>query len=268
MHAIVTAGGLTQPNRPLYEAARGGPKSLIDIAGRPMVQWVLDALGATGAVERVFVVGLPSETNLVCAHPLVLLPDHGDMLANIFAAAREILRADPGASHAILASGDIPALRGEMVEWLVQQVSDLDQDIYYSVVERSTMETHFPASRRTYIALKDVAVCGGDLHCLRLRAANDENPLVKKLIGARKSPLRQAGMIGFDTLLNLVLRRLTLREIETAVCQRLGLRGRAIISPYAETGMDVDKTFQLEMMREHLKKTDERNTTEAEPVRP
>lgn len=266
MNVIVTAGGVTEPGQTLYEATRGGPKALIEIAGRPMVQWVLDALGQSPAVERVCLIGLPLEIQLTCAHPLLRLPDRGDMLANIIAAAQEIQRVDPSATHAILASGDIPALRGEMIDWMMDQVAYLDKDIYYSAVKQSTMERQFPASRRTYLRLKDMEVCGGDLHCFRLRVAKDEDPLVKKLIAARKSPLHQAALIGFGTLINMLLRRLTLHEVETAVCQRLGLRGKVIISPYAELGMDVDKQFQLEIIQEYFASRYEPSVAKAEPV--
>ena len=47
MNAIVTAGGIPQPGEPLYEVTQGGPKALLDIAGKPMVQWVLDALSGS-----------------------------------------------------------------------------------------------------------------------------------------------------------------------------------------------------------------------------
>ena len=45
MDAIVTAGGIPQPEDPLYTFSNGNAKALIDVAGKPMVQWVLDALG-------------------------------------------------------------------------------------------------------------------------------------------------------------------------------------------------------------------------------
>jgi molybdopterin-guanine dinucleotide biosynthesis protein A len=266
MNAIVTAGGKIEPGQPLYEITHGGQKALIDIAGRPMVQWVLDALGKSSALERVFVIGLPLGTELTCAHPLVLLPDQGNMLANITAAAREVVHIDPQATHALLASGDLPALGVEMVDWLLGQVKDLDQDIYYTVVSRGTMETCFPASRRTYVPMKDIEVCGGDLHCFRLDAANEENSLIKQLIGARKSPLRQASMIGFSTLFWLVLRQLSLRDVETAVCQRLELRGRVLVSPYPEIGMDVDKPFQLDIIREYFARGYEHNAAKTESI--
>jgi hypothetical protein len=36
--------------------------------------------------------------------------------------------------------------------------------------------------------------------------------------------------------------------------QKLGLRGRVHLSPFAEIGMDVDKPHQLDMVREYLGK--------------
>lgn len=114
------------------------------------------------------------------------------------------------------------------------------------------MEARYPGSRRTYVRLKGLEVCGGDLNAIRLSLAAEDNPLWARLIEARKSPLRQAALIGFDTLLLLLLRRLTLEDAAARVCRRLGLRGLALLCPYAEIGMDVDKPFQLELVREDL----------------
>jgi hypothetical protein len=38
------------------------------------------------------------------------------------------------------------------------------------------------------------------------------------------------------------------------ICNRLKLRGRALVCPYSEIGMDVDKPFQLDMLRTDLAK--------------
>ena len=56
MDAVVTAGGIPQPNEPLYTYSRGEAKALIDVAGKPMVQWVLDALGEAHTIERVVLI--------------------------------------------------------------------------------------------------------------------------------------------------------------------------------------------------------------------
>ncbi len=264
MNAIVTAGGAAQPGEPLYELSQGNYKAMIDICGKPMVQWVLDALSEATCIEQVVLVGLPPETDLTCKHPLTLIPDQGDMVFNIRAGAREVARLDPGASHVMLVSSDLPALRGEMVDWLAEQIQDLEYDVYYTVIDRATMEAQFPESKRTYIHLKDNQVCGGDLHAFRLQIAVDDNPLWKRLIDARKSPLRQASMLGYDTVFFLMLRQLSLNNAIAAVSKRLGIKGRAILSPYAEIGMDVDKPFQLEMARQYLASRQEKDAAAAE----
>jgi hypothetical protein len=64
--------------------------------------------------------------------------------------------------------------------------------------------------------------------------------------------MRQAAMVGYDTLILLLLRRLTLHAAERRICQRLKLDGHAHLSPYAELAMDVDKPHQFEIIRAAL----------------
>jgi NDP-sugar pyrophosphorylase family protein len=47
MDAVVTAGGIPQPEELLYPYTQGKPKAMLDIGGKPMVQWVLDALSGS-----------------------------------------------------------------------------------------------------------------------------------------------------------------------------------------------------------------------------
>ncbi len=44
MDAIVIAGGIPEPGEPLYPYTQGKPKATLEISGKPMAQWVLDAL--------------------------------------------------------------------------------------------------------------------------------------------------------------------------------------------------------------------------------
>ena len=257
MHAIVTAGGEGRPDDPLYALTGGGYKSMLEIGGKPMIQWVLDALNQARHVDEIFVVGLPRELPLSSAKPLHMLDDRGDMVGNILAGAREIRARFPGETYALSAAADIPAVTGEMVDWVAGQVLAADYDLYYNAIERRVMEARYPGSRRTYLRLKNLECCGGDLNAIRLSLAAEDNPLWDRLITARKSPLRQAALIGYDTLLLLLLRQLSLAEAEAAVGRKLGIRVKALLNPYAELGMDVDKPFQLEIMRKDLARRDE-----------
>ncbi len=264
MNAIVTAGGEVEPNQPLYEAAHGGLKSMLRIGGKPMVQWVLDALSKAGDIDRVIVIGLPLETDLECAHPLKLLPDNGDLMKNIRAASNDILTTNPTETHAILASSDIPALRGEIVDWLVCQAKSLDQDIYFTFIEKKMMEATFPGVKFNSVHLKDKQLCSGHLHCFRLRSAVEDSPLWKRVTTSRKSPLHQASLLGYDTMFFLMLRQLTLENAEAMVRKRLGVQGQAILCPYPEVGFDIEKAQHLEVINEYLSGGYERNLPDAE----
>lgn len=255
MNVVVIAGGQVQPKEPLYPLTGGGLKAMIPIAGKPMVQWVLDALCRSEQVEQVVIVGLPPEAALDSTKPCLTIVDQGDMLGNIQAGARELARVDPAATHALLVSGDLPALRPGMIDWMVRETQDRSADVYYTVIQRETMEAAFPGSRRTYLRLKDMEVCGGDCHCFRIGFATEENAIWRRLLAARKNPLRQASILGYDTLFFLLLRQMSLDEAAQTASRKLGVTGRALLSPFAEMGMDVDKPFQLQILSEYLQKT-------------
>jgi molybdopterin-guanine dinucleotide biosynthesis protein A len=120
MDAIVIAGGIPQPDDPLYTYSNGDAKALIDIAGKPMVQWVLDALGEARQVDNVILVGLSSKSGVTCRKPIHYLPNQGRMLSNIVAGVHQSLELDRRNKYVLVVSSDIPALQGHMVDWLVE----------------------------------------------------------------------------------------------------------------------------------------------------
>ena len=252
MNAILLAEGEIQPDEPLYAAGNGRMRAMLEIAGQPMFQWVLQALDQAQAVEQIVIVGLSPESSFECTKPVALLADQGTILKNIQAGAREVMRLDPGATHAVLVSSDIPALRAEMVDWLVEQAQTQRNDIDYTVIERSEMERVFPLAQKTYMHLKNIDVCGGDLHCFRLAFAMQDNPLWNRLIAGGQNRLRQAALLGYDTLFILLLRQLNLKQAAERISKRLGLQGRALLCPYPQVGLDVNKPAHLEIAREYF----------------
>jgi GTP:adenosylcobinamide-phosphate guanylyltransferase len=254
MDAIVTAGGIPRPEDPLYTYSHGDSKALIDVAGKPMIQWVLDALGGAKRVNNVIVVGLSPKSGVTCKKPLYFVSNQGRMLANIVTGINKALELNQKNQYVLVVSSDIPTLKPEMVDWLVDTCMETKDDLYYGVCPRGVMEARFPESKRTWTHLKDMDVCGADMNITHVRMATEHLDMWEQLIGTRKSPLRQAGIIGLGTLFALFMRRLTLEDAVARVCDRIGIKGRAIVWPYAEPCMDVDKPSQLELLRDDLTK--------------
>jgi GTP:adenosylcobinamide-phosphate guanylyltransferase len=254
MDAIVTAGGIPQPEDPLYEYANGAPKALLDVAGKPMIQWTLDAISGAKNVENVVIVGMDETSGISCTKPTVYLPNQGRMLANIVAGVKKILELNPSAEYALIVSSDIPGLKSEMIDWLIETAMQTHDDVYYGVVPREVMETRYPGANRTYTRLKDIEVCGADINIAHVRMATEHLDMWENLIGKRKSPLKQAASIGYGTLLRVLFHQITLDDLVATVTRRLGITGRAIVWDKAEPAMDVDKPHQLEILRADLAK--------------
>jgi CTP:molybdopterin cytidylyltransferase MocA len=250
--AVVTAGWSPKEDDPLAGYTRGKPKALIPIAGRPMIAHVLNALAGSRYIRHFVVVALDPAAGVQFSVPVEYVPDAGGLLANAEAGLQHAIDNYPDLDAILLSSSDVPTITPPIVDAFIEECFGTDHDLYYSIVERSVMEARFPESRRSYVHLREGDFAGGDLLLVRPRLAFSHRQLWQNLAGARKSPLRQARLIGLWTFAKLVTRRLSLAEAERRVCKVLEMRGRAVPFPYAEVGMDVDKPFQLEIARAEL----------------
>ena len=255
MDAIVMAGGIPKPEDPLYEFTQGQPKALLDIAGKPMIQWVLDAISGSVTVDQVVLISLSEEAGLECSKPITYLPDQGGLLENVRGGIEKVVEINPEAIKVLTVSSDIPTIKSEMIDWMVNENSDTDLDLYYTVIRREVMEARFPESNRSYTLLKDAELCGGDLNMIRSSTVHANVELWDRIVAARKNVFKQAALLGYGNLLLLLSRQLTLAGAIERVTEKMDITGKAVISPYAELGMDVDKPHQLEIVRTELAST-------------
>jgi hypothetical protein len=164
----------------------------------------------------------------------------------------------PSAELALVLPGDTPAITSEMIDWRIDDAYRTNADFYYTAIEREVMEARYPESKRSYVRLKDVEVCGGDMHVVRLSLAADPH-LWNRIVDARKNVFKQAALVGLDTLFLLLTRRMTLMGAVKLAGKRLDIAAAVTLSPYAEMGMDADKPFQPDILREELEATGNRN---------
>ncbi len=253
MDAILLAGGVPAPDSPLYPYTEGKNKATLDVGGKPMIQWVMEALEDSSSIENVVVVGCEEyQDKIMLSKPVFFVPAGGDLLTNFQIGADAILKINPEADKVAVVSSDIPMLSTASIDWVINKSLESDHDLYYCVIDQQVMEAQYPESGRSYTRLKDINVCGGDLSIVKLSLYTSNPQFWGKIIKARKSSFRQVALIGIDILLLLVLRRLSFNEIVQKVTRRLKIKGRGLICPYAELGMDIDKPQQLELARKEL----------------
>nr|WP_207711672.1 nucleotidyltransferase family protein [Sulfobacillus harzensis] len=216
----------------------------IVVGGRPMVDWVLEALKSSPSITSVGMVGPVS----LSREGVQLAPMTGDLFQNIL---QGLATAPENADKVLFVTSDIPWLTPAVVEAFLKAAPD-DVDVVYPVIPKEAAERRFPGTKRTYVRLKDVTVTGGNLFLARASAVPRLKERAEVLLAHRKAPLQLARDVGFGLLLRLLTGQLSLTQAETRVGGLLGIRGRAVIFPYAEAGVDVDKPEDLALAEREL----------------
>ncbi len=218
-------------------------KALALIAGQPMAAYVLRAL-RDGGVQRIIYVGPVTSAleGLIDAH----VPARETMLENLQVG----LSAIGDARRVLVATADIPLLTGEAVRDLLTR--DSGTGLVYPVINMIDSQAMFPSGQRTSARLKEGRFTGGNLFLLEPRLVNDFLPRLEFILLNRKNVLRLASMFGFWALVKLALGILQIAELERTVSRILGVPARALITPHAEIGFDVDKIEDIAIVLQKL----------------
>ncbi|MBN1994576.1 MAG: NTP transferase domain-containing protein [Anaerolineae bacterium] len=252
MDAIVTAGGINNPDDPLFALTGIEKKALIPLAGKPMIAWVVDAIWRSGLVEHIAVVGLePGEVDFGDA-PVCFTGAVGDLISNVLTGLDKIRQLNPSVKKILLASSDIPLITPEIVRGFVAECGSQEADGYYAIVEERTMEARIPGSKRTFVPFKGGRYSGGDLLLLDIAAAKANEGLLRSLTGSRKNYWNQARMLGLNFIIRFLLRTMTVDEAAERARARLNVNVLVVDTRYAEIGMDLDKPHQYELIKAML----------------
>ena len=258
MDCIVIAGGRPDPDDPLFPYTQGKPKALLSLAGQPMLAHVLRAFHDAQEVDTIVVVGIAEAEgiavtkDLPSSQPVIFLQDQGSIVANARRGLEWLAANRPGNSELLLSTADIPLLTGHIVDAFVDQCRPFDRLAYYNLVTKETMEARFPHSNRTFVRLREAEVAGGDLFLVQSGILYTNQALWEALTDARKNAWQLARIVGFRTLLKLLLHRLSLAEVEQLATQLLGAPIRILTNPYPELAMDADKPEQVDQLRRQL----------------
>lgn len=238
--ALVLAG--SPNNGALKNFCRESYEALIKIGPYSMVNYVVNALKNSGQVGRIVVVG-PPEVKKVISPEVHWVPSGSTLMENIQRGG------DLMEQHFLLATCDIPLLNPGAVTGFLSLCGDRSADLYFPLVPRQAVEEKYPGAKRTYIRFKEGVFTGGNLFLVNPRAVKQCLVIGQELVDLRKNPLALARRVGISLFIKLLLRVLAIQEVEERASRLLGIQGRAVICPYPEVGMDVDKPADLQVVR-------------------
>ena len=235
--ALVLAGGRPDPALP-----QGVPnKAFVPLCGRPMVEFVLQALRAATSIRRIALVGPDPLPGSVAAHVDLTIGERGGLLDNVAAG----LAAVGGGTPVLAVAADIPLLASGTVDAFVKAASALGAEVVYGVVRREDIRHELPGARKTFVRLREGTFTGGSLILLDPRAFAHARAAIDRAVRARKRPWELARMFGLRTLLGLLTGTLEIPKLERRAFLLTGVRARALICRTPEIALDVDTPGML-----------------------
>jgi GTP:adenosylcobinamide-phosphate guanylyltransferase len=249
MNAIILAGAVN--SGALRKVSQEQYEAEIKIAGRPMLDYVLQALRSISSVQRIIVVGPHSLiSNDMRDRDCSVVGSGNTWEESLINGLNALESEDP----LLLVTSDIPLITKEALEDFLERCQSRKADVYYSFVSKDANEKKYPGVQRTYVKLREGVYTGGNLALLSPKVIRDNFEMFKKASAMRKKPLQLCSLLGWKCLFKLILGRLAIGEIEERVAKIFHFTAVGIASPYPEVGIDVDKPSDLKLAREVLSK--------------
>lgn len=247
--AIVLAGGGLEPGLP----AGAANKAFLEIAGRPLLAYVVDALRRAPSVAQIAVAG-PGPAVGAAAAGILTVPDKGTIMDNVVG-AMEALRA---AAPVLVIASDIPLLTPRVVEDFLAACAKDSADFHYAIVPQDAIERAYPGARKTFVRVAEGTFAGGSVMRVNPAVVDRVRTFVDRVIAARKKPWLLAQVFGWSIVMKFASGRLTIGEMEARVTELLGITARAVIRSDPELALDVDvgKPENLEIIRGALLRAD------------
>ena len=222
--AALVLAGARGADDPLLAGTGLPTKALLPVAGRPMIDRVLDALVASGlSGERVWVSGLPPD-----ASPPDVLPEgtRAAPAADGPAAALAAALRDGVPLPLLVTTADHALLDEAILASFLVGARASGAALCVGLAERRVIEARFPQTQRTYLRLADARLSGCNLFYLASPDALRAVEAWRRLEGYRKTPWRIAAALGPSVLLSYASARRRRKRLGVRPAQR-GRRGTA-----------------------------------------
>ncbi|MBI4733681.1 MAG: nucleotidyltransferase family protein [Rubrobacteridae bacterium] len=235
--AIVLGGGNAKG------LAQVPAKGLVPIDGRPMVDYVLNALIGCSDVDRICVV-LPVEHAFIDFTKKIDTVVASGSLPAVAKAGFDFIGAK---NKTLVLSADVPMISPESISDFLNRCRETEASFYYPIVRYGESEKLYPNVKRTYAKVKDGRFTGGNIALVEPAFVYKNVAVIERLYELRKKPVKIARFLGIGFLIKFVLGMLSIRDIEERVGEITSMKCTGIVTPYPEIGIDVDKDSDLRL---------------------
>ena len=244
-NVIILAGG----RAPWLEQVAGTDvRCLARLEGRPIIAYLVDALRASGRVDKILVAA-PEGVEASWPEGVSVCAASQDLPSTASAAVAAL--GDQG--KILFVCDDIPLLQGEdVVDFLQQCEAAPGAALYYPIISREECQRQYPEGKRTYARITEGVFTGGNMMLIDGAVIAQVEQKAREIFLRRKKPVDLCRWLGFGFIIKFLLHWLSKAEVEERVSYLLGFSCKGIISSYPAIGMDIDKISDWQLAAKYL----------------
>lgn len=263
LDAVILAGGVNKI--PLYAGYTPGYKALLPFAGKPAIQYTIEALCDLPAVRRIVVAGPEAQVRDAlaangCRVACEYVPGGDSPMASVLNVLPHLKDRD----RVLFTTSDLPLVTSASVQTFLDACAAAAQspyplNIYVSAVLRRAFTGPFARTRKGHMVFREGAVYHGNLALIEPGVF--ETPgiadLLERLYRRRKHGAASALTGGWRIALSYVfgaflLRALTMEQMAAIASKRLGVGIIPVRVDSPEIAIDVDESGDYELVTREL----------------
>lgn len=232
IRVLILAGQREGVVDPLCGDAGIERKALLPLCGRPMIDYVLDALSVAGMARPFHVSGFDARYDPRLTQSPSAPGPAGSALSAIEAGIDMPM---------LLTTADHPLLTDEMLRVFITGAQEIGADFCVGLAPKTVIQPAYPDVKRTYLNFSDQSVSGCNLFYIANADGIEAIRFWQAAQHDRKKPWKLALRFGLGTLLKYAVGRLSLEAAFDHASKKIGITARPVIIPIAEAAIDVDK---------------------------
>jgi len=224
-------------------------KCSLDIAGRPMLMRVLEALEGSAMIgEMVISIDQPEILHriegfdeLTARRPIIIRRS----LASAPESAADAAGAVKAGYPILITTADNVLLTPAAVDAFCRAAALEPADLAVGLLDEASVKARFPDSVRTFWRFRDGGYKACNLFALLTPRSAEAIKLWRHAERNRKKPWKVAALMGPGLLISFLLRRRSLGELMAHLSARIGTTARPVMLPFPEIAIDVDRRADI-----------------------
>ena len=247
INALILAGA---PNNGKLAASSDKEfEALIDINGKPLLQYVLNGLLESSKVDEIVVV-----CPVIVSEKFVeekeyskvkFVASKDDLIDNFMLG----LGSFEQSKMALVLTSDIPFIRGKDIDTFIDQCSEEGVEVFYPLISKDKLESRFPGASRTYFKIREGLFTAGNIFYVEPEIVFSRQGLLKKAFELRKNPAGLVSLLGAGLIFKYLSGKLSIIDIENKVKDSFNIVGKGLITDVTSIGMDIDKPEDLALAK-------------------